>query len=628
MKNGPLRQEIEAQGGIKLIYIDPPFDIGANFSIDIEVGDASVTKKPSVLEEIAYRDTWGKGTDGFMSMIYERLKLMRDILAEDGTIFVHCDWRATSCIRLMLDEIFGSKNLINEVIWKRQTSSGYKGLNSFGRNHDTIWFYSKRDNYNYQNIFQKYRDEYVDTHYNKVDQNGRKYRTHWVGTKTTQATIEKGLKTGRYVKKSNGSIEKRLYLDEQPGVAVDSVWTDIKALTHGGSERFDYPTQKPESLLERIINATTSKGDMIADFFMGSGTTLAVAEKLDRKWIGSDIGRFAIHTTRKRMLKTQRELKHSGETYRAFEILNLGKYERQAYFNINPDLEDPSQKLQQSKHEQDFIQLILQAYKAKYVSGFEHFVGSRNNRMVVIGPLDSAITRRLAESSVDEALANQISKIDILGFEFEMGLAPQIQDEAKQKGVDLVLKYIPREVFPSRAIDNSEVVFHDLGYLEVKPLVSKRELAIELTGFSVFYNQDSVVSSKDELKPGGSRVEVRNGQIYRISRDKNSGITEEELITQSWTDWIDYWAVDFDFQSRKEIIRQAKGPDQEQVYEEIWTGNYVFENEWQSFRTKKDRSIKLTSARHEYLKTGLYKVAVKVIDIFGNDTTKVIDVRI
>ena len=145
LKNGPLREEIEAQGGIKLIYIDPPFDVGADFSMDIEIGEDTFTKKPSILEEIAYRDTWGKGTDSFIAMIYERLVLMRDLLAEDGSIYVHCDWRVNSLIRLVLDEVFGENSFQSEIIWK-QTRAKSTGFNSYGLEHNSIYYYTKTEN--------------------------------------------------------------------------------------------------------------------------------------------------------------------------------------------------------------------------------------------------------------------------------------------------------------------------------------------------------------------------------------------------------------------------------------------------------------------------------------------------
>src|SRR5664279_3647858 len=151
LKNGPLREEIEKQGSIKLIYIDPPFDVGADFSMDIEIGGDTFTKKPNVLEELAYRDTWGKGADSFIAMIYERLALMRDLLAEDGSIYVHCDWRVNSLIRLALDEVFGSQNLISEIAWRRTTSTGSSKAIShrFPTNHETIFLCGKSDKYLY-----------------------------------------------------------------------------------------------------------------------------------------------------------------------------------------------------------------------------------------------------------------------------------------------------------------------------------------------------------------------------------------------------------------------------------------------------------------------------------------------
>ena len=147
LKNGPLREEIEAQGGLKLIYIDPPFDVGADFSMDIEIGGDTFTKKPNILEEIAYRDTWGKGADSFIAMIYERLSLMRDLLADDGSVYVHCDWRVNSYIRLVLDELFGKDKFVNEIIWC--TTGASRVDKNFPRKHDTILFYSKSENYTF-----------------------------------------------------------------------------------------------------------------------------------------------------------------------------------------------------------------------------------------------------------------------------------------------------------------------------------------------------------------------------------------------------------------------------------------------------------------------------------------------
>jgi len=198
-----------------------------------------------------------------------------------------------------------------------------------------------------------------------------------------------------------------------------------------------------------------------------------------------------------------------------------------------------------------------------------------------------------------------------------MGLFPNIQEEAKSKGISLAMKYIPREVFDKRAMEKEEIVFHDVAYIEIKPTIKDKKISVALTDFSVYYNQDTNID--DKIQKGKSKIIIENGKIKKLSKDK-AGIIEKTVLTEKWTDWIDYWSVDFDFESRKEIIRTENG-------EEIWTGDYVFENEWQSFRTKRDRNLELQSSFVDVEK-GRRKIAVKVVDIFGNDTMKIIDVKI
>ncbi len=606
LKSGVLREEIEKEGGLKLIYIDPPFDVGADFSMKVEIGEDELTKKPNVLEELAYRDTWGKGADSFIAMIYERLSLMKDLLADDGSIYVHCDWRVSGYMRLVLDEVFGKDNFRRNIVWTMSAASGYKGMvQNYVRGHENILYYSKSSE---DIIFNKPFEDYSEAQlkrFTKVDEDGRRYKPI---TKT-----------------------RRVYLDESKGVPVSDVWNDIANFQTivNSPEILNYPTQKPEKLLERIIKASSNEGDLVADFFCGSGTTLAVAEKLGRKWIGSDLGKFSIHTTRKRMISVQREMKKTGTDFRAFEILNLGKYERQHYIGVNPDLREEQKQKQLAKKETDFVKLIVKAYKAESTNNFKTFAAKKAGRLVAIGPINLPASRLFVEEVIKECIEKQITKVDILSFEYEMGLFPKIQEEAKAKGIDLALKHIPREVFDKRAIEKNQIQFHDVSYIEVKPHIKsagKRTpgtVAIELTDFSVYYNQDIVDNVIASLKKGSDKVLVEQGNIIKISKDKD-GIVKREVLTKKWTDWIDYWAVDFDFESKKELVRVKKENGE---IEEAWTGNYIFENEWQSFRTKKDRSIELKSVSRECEK-GRRKIAVKVVDIFGNDTMKVIEVNI
>ena len=185
------------------------------------------------------------------------------------------------------------------------------------------------------------------------------------------------------------------------------------------------------------------------------------------------------------------------------------------------------------------------------------------------------------------------------------------------------MRYIPNDVFDKRAVAKAQVQFYDVGYVEVKPTVKKRQVTVTLTDFGVFYAQDDADAAAAGLKAGGSKVVIDGGQVVRVAKDKK-GVISREALTKSWTDWIDYWAVDFDFESQRELIRVVEDGQEKQV----WTGRFIFENQWQSFRTRKDRDLDLTSAEHSYDAPGTYRVAVKVIDVFGNDTTKVIPVRV
>jgi adenine-specific DNA-methyltransferase len=658
LKNGPIREEIEKQGGLKLIYIDPPFDVGADFSMDIEIGDETFTKKPNILEEIAYRDTWGKGQDSFLAMLYERLILMKGLLSSDGSIYVHCDSRVNSHIRLILNEVFGSARHINEITWKRR-GGALNNFKSFGAVTDTIFLYSNSEAFTFNTIRTKDSEDaknYIAERFVYDDGDGRLYSRDPVTNPSSSATpsliyeykgyrppakgwafskttMEEWDKNGKlyFPPNKDQRIRRKTFLSEYEGQPIQNLWSDIHVINSQAAESLGYPTQKPESLLERILKVSSNEGDLVADFFCGSGTTAAVAEKLGRKWICTDLGKFGIHTTRKRMIGVQRALKAEGKDFRAFEILNLGRYERQHYVGVNPNLREKEKQQQLEKKEAAFVELILRAYKAESVDGFECFVGKKAGRLVAIGPVNLPVTRLFVEEIILEARKKRVTKVDILGFEFEMGLFPNVLDEARGKGIDIAPKFIPADVFDKRAVERGQVSFHDVAAIEVKPIITPAKkkggiatIAIQLTDFSVFYSQGSNRTAEEKLKNKSSMVIVDKGQIVKVSKDAKGAINRERL-TQKWTDWIDYWAVDFNYENKREIIR-VTNPDTNEI-EERWTGEYVFENEWQSFRTKSDRSLELTSVPHE-CSPGRRKVAIKVVDIFGNDTMTIIDVNI
>lgn len=649
LKNGPLRRQIEDAGGLKLVYIDPPFDVGADFSFDIEVGEESLTKQPSVIEEVAYRDTWGAGTQSYVHMLYERLCLIRDLLSPDGSLYVHVGWQVSGYVRVILDEIFGkggapgSPGFRNEIAWK--CTSAHSDSGRYGINWQTIFYYTKSGTYTFNETYQEYEPEYVEQYYRYKEKDGRRFKSgdlsayglsgggyqyEWNGHnklwRCPPETMKRLHDEGKIFYTKNGVARKKDYLDEASGQPVQTLWTDkaVQYVVSWGQENTGYETQKSESLLTRIIEASSKSGDLVADFFCGSGTTLAVAEKLGRKWIGADLGRFAVHTSRKRMIGVQRSLQEAGKPYRSFEILNLGKYERQYFAGIDPTVPEEQRRAISLQKEEHYLTLILSAYKAERVFQSPPFHGKKAGALVVVGPIDAPVTQSQVHEAVEAARKLRVSKLDILGFEFEMGIVPHAQDEARAKGVNVALRYIPKDVFDRRAVDKGQVVFYDVAYVDVQPVVNGRSVTVRLKDFGVYYRQDDVGALIESLKNGGAKVTVDAGQVVKISKDKK-GVVSREVLTKAWSDWIDYWAVDFDFENRKEIVRITEADGSER---EAWTGGYIFENEWQSFRTRQDRRLELTSAAHEYPKKGRYKIGVKVIDIFGNDTTKVVEVSL
>ncbi len=576
LKSGPIRDEIEANGGIKLIYIDPPFDVGADFSTTIEIGDTEFEKAPTVLEEIAFRDTWGEGQDSFLAMIYERLLLMKDLLAEDGSIFIHCDWRLNSALRLILDEVFGNNNFKNEIIWRYRRWPAPSS--SFQKMHDNIYWYTK--NSKVQKIWNQPYEALAES------------TVKTFGTKKQVADI------------SSGRRKPGLTDTESLGAAMSDVW-EIGILAPISKERTNYPTQKPEALLERIVKAVTNEGDLVADFFVGSGTTAAVAEKLNRKWIASDIGRFSINTSRKRFISLQREHKELGKDFRSFEVLSIGSY----IFN-------------DSKQQKEFNETVLRAYKAEQVEN-SVFSGKKANHYVVVGPLDLPASRDFVDEMVNKCKEQKVIELDLLAFEFGMGVVPDAIEDARKLGVKLNLKIIPREVFDKKAVADGAVRFSEVGYLDVKIESKKLEASVSLTDFSVFYSQDSLELDGENLQKGKSKVVLDNGIIKKISKNKE-GIVKIENIATSWVDWIDYWAIDFNFEDRQEL-KLVKHDDGR--IEQVATGRNIFDNQWQSFKTNSEK-IELTSSKYQYPKAGKYKIAVKVMDVFGNDTTRVFDINV
>lgn len=511
----------EYAGQVKLIYIDPPFATGDDFSVRLQVGDADVVKEPSILEEHAYRDTWGAGHDSYLSVMYERLVLMRDLLADDGSIYVHCDWRVNSYLRLVLDEIFGAENFRNEVIWWYRKWS--KSTRHFLRNHDVLLFYSKSSAPTF-NVLR------VPLAASTLKRFGGKRQDFADEARTRKIVTD----------------------EESEGGFRPDVW-DHNAIPAHSAERLNYPTQKPLALLETVIEASTNPGDLVADFFVGSGTTVAAAEKLGRRWIGCDLGRFAIHTTRKRLLAIP--------DCQPFDIKNLGAYERQRW-----QVETGNGALQA------YLDTILAFYRADPVEGFAHLHGRKAGRMVHVGATDAPVTIDETEDVMDEMADNGIEACDLLGWEWEMGLHDTITERARRRGLDVRPRQIPREVMERQVAEADAVRFFELAHVDLDVRRQGHEACVVLKDFTI---------PSEELIPPKVRERV-----------------------ESWSDFIDYWSVDYDFTDD------------------------VFHNQWQAYRTRENPALATQSDWHEYPGPGRYSIVIKIIDIFGNDTTKLAEVRI
>ena len=587
----------EFAGKINLIYIDPPFNVGADFSFTANIPDhpdseedetTSFVKQPSIIEQKAYRDTWGKGLDSYMQWFYETALLLKELLTDDGSIYVHLDWHVGHYAKAVLDEIFGYENFRNEIIWKRSTIATNVSK-QFRNSHDIILLYSKSKNATFNVQYGEY-SESSKKHYSKTDDKGI-FRTvplmasgrtggvsgkpwrdvdvsnrgkngmHWLKNPTELERLDK---EGLIYWNKEGVPELKYYLEEAKGVYVPDVWDDIIVINSMAIESVGYATQKPETLLERIIKASSNENDLVLDCFCGSGTTATTAEKLKRRWITCDLGRFSIHTARKRFLGI--------ENVNPFIVQNLGKYERQQW--MQAEFENPENRLQQEKAYKHFI---IDLYHGKTLNGYTWLHGSKAGRMIHVGTVEAPVTVEDIKASIKEFWKlvgkdknAEKNGIDFLGWDFAFDVNETAKQFAAENKVNVSFKKIPREVLEKKAVEQGDIKFYELAALKTKIKTDKKKTTLTL---------DNFIMPQDDLPD-----------------DFRGNITH-------WSQWIDYWAVDWNFKED------------------------TFHNEWQSYRTKQNPKIDLETS-HIYEEKGKYTVVVKVIDILGNDTTKTIQIEV
>ena len=587
----------EFKGKVDLFYIDPPFDVGADFTMDVPIGDGKETvgKDQSTLEMVAYRDMWGRGTDSYLHMMFERLSLMKELLSEKGSIYVHCDWHVSHYLKVVLDEIFGrggdgsEPGFRNEVIWK--CTSAHSDSGRYGQNHQSILFYSKNPAWTWNAPIVAYDEDYIEQYFRYREPDGRRFKSgdlsayglqgggyiyEWHGHtkpwRLPKESMQRLHDAGKVFYTKNGVARLKAFLDEAEGLPAQTIWSDkaVQYVVSWGEEKVNYETQKSEGLLERIIKASSNEGDLVADIFCGSGTTGAVAERLGRRWLMADLGRFAIHTSRKRLIELQRKLHAEGQPYRAFDVHNLGRYERQWW-----------QKERLRGADDEHRKVVLGFYKAEPLPNATGLLHGRKGRAYVhVDGIDGLLTRTEVRAVALAAKEAGAKEVHCLAWEFEMDLRLVCHALEAETGVSIKLIPIPREIMEKNR--TSPPPFLEMAVLEAEAVVKSKgktkTVDIKLTKFMP------------------SLAEVPSKELEAL----------KERAVKSGFDFIDFWAVDFE-----------------------WHEGKPFEHHWQDYRTRKDRSLRTVSdAAHTYAKAGKHTICVKVVDVFGCDTSITVEVTV
>lgn len=558
----------EYRGLVDLIYIDPPFDSKADYKKKISLRGQTVTGDTSSFEEKQYGDIWTN--DEYLQFMYERLIIMRELLSENGSIYLHCDWRKSHHLRLILDEIFGPSNFRASISWRAMTSSGYKGKSSLGRSHADILYYSKSNEFIYNPFYLPLSQEMLDR-YSHTDPDGRKYKDSNLGN-VTQETVEELEKQNLIYWTSNHTPRIKHYLDEALGVIADDVWTDINTTNSQSNLQTGYPTQKPEALLERIIKISSNPGDLIFDCFMGSGTTQAVAMKLGRRFIGADINLGAIQTTTKRLISLAAELtpaeqpqltlipggkkKKAGEyeyepyedkglqvaedtKYTAFEVYNVNNYE---FFRNPVEARD----------------LLIEALEIQPFPQSDVWDGELDGRMVKIMPVNRIATKadleelksnlpyKTYEKRKEENPNQPVEKITIVCMGHEPDLKASLEAELSEYKLDIVIVDILRDKAELQLKREAEAeIVREGGKLVIRtfyPLNLMQKLSLQkeyvedwrqlVESIMIDWNYDGVVMQPSVTDVPGKKDMVSG--VYDIPSDAGSiKVKITDLLSES-----------------------------------------------------------------------------------------------
>ena len=564
------------RGKVDLIYIDPPFDSKADYRTKVVLPGVDIQQKPTVVEQFAYADTWEEGTISYLKMIYKRLILMKELLSDTGTVYVHIDWHIDSYVKIMLDDIFGKDNFRDQIIW--YYPGGIKAVpHYFPRKHDCIYCYSKTNNYVFNNQRKGIEDNSLYSRWIKYSEDGETI-TYKNFPRTDKVKFDMYVKRFISQNKREPKDEDVIYRFE--GALVDDVWDDCPAVFRLLNEKTGYSTQKPASLLERIIKASSNEGDLVCDFFGGSGTTAAVAEKLGRRWITCDIGKPASLVMRKRFIDQE---------VNPFLYQSIGDYQKEAFHN--------NKKLRRVG---DLSQVVLGLFGALPFSpeqvsdrNFGYVKGTRNLVMVDSpNRLTTAATVRRAVEAKASLLGGDWDKVIVLGWNFAFDISQAIE---KYKNSNVEVLVIPPDLLDKlskkgfkKLIADKTVRFSSLQYLVVNPV----EVTVNGNG-------------EDELDISLSNyVLLSPDNIPLDDKDKEN---LQQVMEQDPLSLIEYWSIDPDYDGD------------------------TFRSTWQDYRENVDNDSDplhcVYSTRIAMPHKDERKVCVKAVDVFGFESQVILDVK-
>ncbi|MGB8293855.1 MAG: site-specific DNA-methyltransferase, partial [Polyangia bacterium] len=605
----PTTRDWRYRGKVDLVYIDPPFmvnnDFRADNTIDIDLGgdeEVQVKKEPSLVEVLAYKDTWRQGLDSFLTMLRRRLELLKELLAPTGSIYVHLDWHAVHYVKVLMDEVFGYENFQNEIVWKRTSSRGdTKGFNHI---HDVLLAFGASEAAYWQPVNGPFSSDYIRSHYGLIDEkSGRRYTLvsmrspnprpnmmyEWKGYKPhangwayQRETMERLDSQGLiYYPPSGGQLRLKRFLDDD-GMPLTTIWRDLPAINSQAAERLGYPTQKPVTLLERIISASCPPSGLVLDCFLGSGTTAEAAERLGRRWIGIDNGKYAIHLARKRLIQLHGQPRHVEKPQYDYvecdKCKNIDRKEKPQKspgpFNVRPFTVENMGVYQRAEAWQDFQTKrsiyrdeMIKVFGGEPVAHSPLLHGKKGNSWIHVGPLDGPVSSGQVWSIAREAQRTTCKAVTILSADFDTLSGSEKSDISERTAVAVTVRVIPSQAIdevrrrmellnrpPDAPIESMAVpAFYAPLSIVLAPKVSGRTVSLKLERCEVdiesfLASQRPVFKAPSDNMSAGARKKAEAEAAKWEERQK--ALQKWLAKTNSWQSFVDFWAVDWDYFSR------------------------------------------------------------------------------